>query len=524
VGDYLAQIKQMIGEEGLAPPDVLHLTNDSPFTLIFDDFQIHNVLLHDGPTKNPIGTTGLDLYPKQFTTNGELQDQPFQSDYFTRLYEHYGQIANGSQRFAYAAELQGGFYSYPILGHPDVRPEATSQLLARSIGRGLKGGSFYVIRDGLNADNSKYDYLSAIRLDGTTSPRYDVMKQWGAVLTSYGDDLLGADEVKSPIAILTDGRYAAPQGGIHDDLERLTTIEQPALFGWLAAAGLNPDVVDARLVTAAELSSRYKVVFYQNPDFVDDTTAQMLTSYSQGGGLLVNLLWPGRVNQDFQASSAVAPLSQSLFPAHEEGSYEWISPSRSGNLNASYDGYDGKLTSYWYESFWSQPAGASLAPFLWERKQPFGDSGHIIAYTSQDAAPTRVFLGTNVFARYNEHGYYAADPADLALQTRLARFLVAIAGESPLVSAANPREIVWARRSQHHTYFFVLNDNDQAATIHLDLGNPAALGVAAATQYSLVEALSATPLPGGSGQSIAQQGIDVVVPALSPALVVLSPM
>ena len=113
-GAYLAALQAMIVAEGFAPPAALHFTNDSPFTLLFDDLPLRNVLVHDGPTKNAIGVAGLDLYPKQFTTNNNLQDQPFQADYFTRLYDHHGDLATGPQDFAYAAELQGGFYAYPI--------------------------------------------------------------------------------------------------------------------------------------------------------------------------------------------------------------------------------------------------------------------------------------------------------------------------------------------------------------------------------------------------------------------------
>ena len=215
---------------------------------------LRNVLVHDGLTKNPIGVAGLDLYPKQFTTNDHLQDQPFQADYFTRLYDQLGDLATGPQAFAYAAELQGGFYAYPLLGHPKVAPEATDQLLARTIGRGLKGGSFYVIRDGHNLDGSAYDYLAAIAADGGLTPRYQVMQRWGKLLANEGPTLLQASEQVDDIAVLTNGRHAAPQGGLLDDLQRLVTIEDPALFGWLVHAGFNPAVLDARVTTLATLA------------------------------------------------------------------------------------------------------------------------------------------------------------------------------------------------------------------------------------------------------------------------------
>ena len=97
----------------------------------------------------------------------------------------------------------------PILGHPKVAPAATDQLLARSIGRGLKGGSFYVIRDGLNLDNSDYDYQAALAADGSKTPRYDVMARWGALLQTHGPDLLAAREVTDRVLVLDRGARLA---------------------------------------------------------------------------------------------------------------------------------------------------------------------------------------------------------------------------------------------------------------------------------------------------------------------------
>ncbi len=521
-GAYLAALQAMIVAEGFAPPAALHFTNDSPFTLLFDDLPLRNVLVHDGPTKNAIGVAGLDLYPKQFTTNGNLQDQPFQADYFTRLYDHFGDLATGPQDFSYAAELQGGFYAYPILGHPKVAPEATDQLLARTIGRGLKGGSFYVMRDGLNLDNSKYDYLAALAADGSKTARYDVMARWGAFLQQHGQNLLAAREVTDRVLVLANGLYAAPQGGVTDDLQRLYTMEMPALFGWLVHAGFNPVVRDARMTSADELAG-FDIVYYQNPDFIDDTTAGRLADYVAGGGTLVQLLWPGQRGADFVPTAASTHLSQTLFPGVASGQWTWLGPSRAGPVNADFTGYQGELTSYWYESFWEAPNGGSFAPFLWEHTEPFGDNGDVVGYISDDADGRRIFVGANMWARYNQDDYYTLAVDDLQRSRTLARFIADKAGVSPAVRATGIRHLAWARRSPDALYLFTINDNAAAGPVHIELRDAAALQLDPAASYTVREALHGVELGDASGQALLADGVTVQVAALATAVVVVTP-
>ena len=198
--DYLKTLRQMIEARGIREPDVLFLTNDSPFGL-----PLRNILVHDGATKNQVGLCGTDLYPKQFPTNGEIADQPFQVDYFTKLYGENGKIyTKDAQRYTFGAELQGGFYSFPLGIKPTVTPEATDQLLAKSFGHGMKGGTFYVLRGGFNLDDSTYDFQGAIGPSGELRPRYDVMKRWGTFASDYEADFSSSEEIEDTVTLLQD--------------------------------------------------------------------------------------------------------------------------------------------------------------------------------------------------------------------------------------------------------------------------------------------------------------------------------
>lgn len=514
---YLAELRKLLLAEGFGPPDTLFFTNDSPFALLFTDLSLRNVLVHDGPTKNPIGLSGLDLYPKQFTTNAHLMDQPFQVDYFVQLYDQAGDLATGPQDYVYAAELQGGFYAYPALGSPEVRPAATDQLLARSIGRGLKGGAFYVVRDGLNLDGSKYDYQAAIGLAGNTTPRYTVMKRWGALLATYGADLLRAKAVKNRIAVLTNGHYAAPAGAVLDDMQRLVTIEEPALFGWLASAGYDPEVLDVRLATPEKLAT-LKAVFYLNPDFVDDASATKLVDYVNQGGFLLNFLWPGRQNEAWQ-SSAASNAFAALFPAKDDGFWQWLNAAREGTVNASFPGLSAELESYWYESQWT-PIGPHT-PLLWERTEPFGTNGSVVGWLAQDGGKNRALIGTHVATRFNQDDYYALPAAEITRATALARHLLSVAGESPIVSTGAPRALAWARRSDARTYLFVVNDEASAKVVHVSFHDLAALGLAAGESYAVKEVLSGQSLGQKTGAALSASGLDVSLDPESPGVVVV---
>lgn len=517
---YMQTIRSMLEQRGIHEPDVLFMANDSPF-----GSPTAKVLVHDGTIKDQVGLGVLDLYPKQYPTNSDISDYPFQADYATKLYaeEDLLYTKDVGSSFAYAAELQGGFYDFPLGVTPPVSPEATDQLLAKSIGHGLKGGSFYIVRGGLNADGSSYDYQAAIGLDGTLRPRYAVMQKWGAFLETYGSALEDADEVEDPIAIVQDGAYAVPQAGTNDDLQAMYIAEYNALFGWLINAGLNPHVVDARLVS--DLSA-YQEVFFLAPELVDSTTAAKLTAFSAGGGTLVQMLDPGSMALDGTVSPEVQALA-ALFGATANGEYTWPGVGLcSGSANQTLAGSTGTVDSYWYETYWT-PADPLAIVDMVERTEPLGTNGRTMAFeTSAGGGGTRAFLGTYVASLLDTNGYYEADVDEMTLKTGLALHLASLAGVSPTVSAQNPLEEAWARKGRGPSapaFVFVVNDH-AAGTLHVSIGALAPLGLDAATSYTVTEGLTATMMSTQTGAQLLAGGVDIALAQYGTAVLVLSPM
>ncbi len=503
---YMKTVRGMIEARGIHEPDVIFLTNDSPFGI-----PTRNLLVHDGRVKNQVGLTGLDLYPKQLPTNGELNDNPFQVDYDTKLYEVYNHLyTKDPGAFAFGAELQGGFYDFPLGVHPNVAPESTDQLLAKGFGHGLRGGSFYILRGGINLDGSSYDFQAAIGLDGSLRPRYDVLKSWGAMLAST--TLARADEIEDPIAIVQDPAYAVPQAGTNDDLQALYTTEYDALFGWLVNAGFNPAVVDASLATADDLA-KYKVVFTLAPQLVDRATAGKLVAYHQGGGVIVQTLDPGSRALDGSTPKEVSDLA-ALFPVDSAGMYSWPGlPLRSGMANQKLSGAEGQVRTYWYETFWNARPSDPVSPLILERQQPLGGDGKIVAFETVENGAPRALLGGYVASVFNASDYYGADVTELGLKRALARHLVGLGGVTPTLSATAVKEEAWARvdRGQGIVYLFVVSDHD-AGTVHVDIADLAPLGLDGATTYSLTELRHGASYGTRTGASLRASGIDVPLP------------
>jgi len=296
-----------------------------------------------------------------------------------------------------------------------------------------------------------------------------------------------------------------------------------ALFGWLANAGVNPAVLDARAVTLGDLR-RYRAVFYPNPDYVDDATARLLREYVAAGGVLIDTLWPGSVNEHFIPSEPVRALSTTVIPGASAGSWTWVTAFRDGDINVRVDGLTGTAKSVWYEVFRDVSGVRAAQPFAWERNAIGGGNGRVVGFTVRDAGGARAFLGTSVYTRFNQDDYYRTDLAELERAVTVARHLLTFAGVSPTIETGQVRQLAWARRAGDTLFVFVVNDAEQSARVQLRVRDLARLGLTAVSQRRVHDALRpSTPASSISGAELLANGLVVSVPAASTALLVLEP-
>jgi beta-galactosidase GanA len=491
---YLKKIRSMLEARGVKEPDVMFTTNDSPFTIVSTVAgEARNTMMHDGRMKNKVGLSGLDAYPKHIpdipSREGTVKNFPFQADYFTKLFGFFSSYYTGNRayKFAYSAELQGGFFSLPFGITSVVTPESTDQLLAKSIGHGMKMGSFYILRSGINNDGSDYDFQAALGPKGEERPRFAVMKRWARFLATHGATLQSAEDVEDPVAILQDVRYQAAQGGLQDDHQLVYSNEYAGLYGWLLNAGFNPAVVDA--ASEPDLS-KYKAVFYLAPQVVAADTAKRLVAFHKSGGMLVQFLDPGSYDLSMKRGPEVSAL-RALFPVEPDGNYSWPRVPRtigSGELN---DRTSGKsLRGFWYQNYWKPSGDAKIDPFLVERNAVTGANGRTIAAFIESEGAPRALIGTHLATGFNTDAYYTENTDALDARRAIARRIVAKAGVTPNVSVLDQRAFAWGRRSVREKTVYVFVENDQAArALTVEIARPAELGLDPSASYDVVDAL-----------------------------------
>ncbi len=514
VGEYLGTLRKMLEDRGIREPEIIFLTNDSSFGLVNK-----NILLHNGTMKNAFGLAGLDVYPKMLVTNNDLMDNPFQVEHAVKTFEENNRLytKDSGAGFSFGAEIQGGFFDFPVAGPPNVRPAETDQVLAKSFGHGLRVGSIYVYRGGYNLDNTVYDFQAALAPDGTARPRNDVLRAWGYLVR--GEHIAESDAVEDPIAILVDSHYQVPQANTKESMEPFWANEMPGVYGWLANAGFNPAFVDARLHPDL---SKYKLVVFVCPEFVADDTAKLLTDYHRQGGAILQVLSPGARGLDGKPSAAVDALA-ALYQATWD--FTWDFPSvvvglRAGDVISTLPSAPGITTGYWYASYFSPPSGSST--FLVE-KQWNGQPGRTVGYTWNSGSGGPVaFIGTYLTSVYNSSFYYGAGADDLNRKRELARHVAAMAGLQPRLLTGGVREVAWARSMRNGRKLIFMTNDHAAGTVHLKVADAAGLGLTA-SQYQIRDLRNATDFGTRATASLGSTGIDVPMPEYGTAVLALDP-
>jgi hypothetical protein len=518
---YLEHLRAALEARGLREPDVVFLTNDAPFVLPGLGGRPRTALVPDG-RKRSVGPNGLDLYPK-IGLRGDLPaNQPFQADYFVRLNQALAGGTPEDPAFTWAAELQGGLWSLGPL-RPRVPPEATEQLLCRAVGRGLKSGAFYVMRDGLNLDGSVYDYQAALGLRGERRPRFEVMQRWGRFLDRYGEELLRSRELTNSVAILHDPRLDAPADGLDRASQEAQTGLAPGLFGWLQNAGINPVVLDARKVTAEALRG-YKLVVHQNLDVVAPSTAALLVDYAKSEGTLVNFGGRGASDPHGGHPPELEALSERVLPGAEDGRYRWPWFAPRGTVNLRLGDERLRLPVDGSARFVRVPeSNAAIEPFAWETGPLLGD-GRVAGYVQHAGSGRQIHLGATVYESFNDPRYYRGPLAPLADATRLADWIVAQAGEQPIVRGGGPRELVWARRGASRLFLFCVNDHGRRHRMRIELLDADRLGLDPERRYLVEDAVNGRALGVRRGAELLAGGLELELPRWGATTLTLTPV
>lgn len=526
--DFHLALRAIWERLGVREPDVLFCTNDSPHTMYHVG---RNISLWHGGAKNAAGLAMLDAYPKQLPTSG---DRPLDMPFLTAFFSDRFATSNDAYAFAggppvvagkcYSAELEGGLFSIPLLNVPlPVPASSTDHILLQHIGRGSVLAAVYVLRAGLNRDNSPYFANAALDVDGRPQPRWQVLRRWGRAIRAHGDALLDSQPVARDVAVVFDSRFDAPAGGVAGPPGRAQVDEAAAVFGLLLDSGHDPVAVDLRDVAPGDLD-RFAWVVFPNPDVVHQDAARALDAYVRGGGTLVNLMHLGRHDESWRRGTATESLlAGGLFSdGVSVGLWEntWVAEA---NVNLRVPG--GPAGPLPVGPFIGQyRLGPGATALAWDRTFPLGHDGEVTAWTSRRGAGEVVAIATNPAGRYTSAAYYDTTTADLLVARGLVRWVAARAGgKGPVVSVSGVGGTAWARVVPGRgAIVFLQSRLSRAATLTVDLHDLAALGLSPGGAYDVEEALTGAALAQGrSGADLARQGLAVPVDAFGTAVLVI---
>lgn len=518
IGEYHGRLRDMWERLGFREPDLLFTTNDS-----LNRFMGSRHLLWNGEVKNQAGLAWLDAYPKNVPWNLEIMDLPFYGGWTAKYVDYWNDAYTGPSRAVFAAEIQGGIPNLPF-GLPWPSTDATTdQLMCQLLGHGLTGAAVYVVHGGLNIDGSSYDFYAALAPDGTPHPKYDILRRYGQnIIVLHGDRLIASEEVEAPVAIAANLDLLAPQAAASEDPLELAIRGNLALFGWLLTAGYDPQVIDLRGKSAQDLAP-YRAVFYLNPGYLSEATAQALDGYVRAGGVLVNVYDEGERDL-FQRPGGAAhqQLVTDLFPATPAGDWTWtILTGWTGDVELAIPGQPSQVVrSYRRIRMWDVPAGAT--PFLYERTFLLGWRGRPIGYQVARGSGEVFFLGTDLLGAFASDAFFRLSDAEVQPLRALADWILGAAGVQPAVTSDGLRDQVIVRRIPQAAgggaFLFVVHAGP-AATLHVAVRDLAALGLQASSTYAVDDVLNQAALGSATGADLAANGLSLPVGSNGTAVV-----
>ncbi len=536
IAEYLATLRAMWEELGIAEPDVLFTTNDSPHSAR----PVRHIVLFDGPRKNASGFANLDLYPKMLPRiwparagspiGGGLTEQPFLTTHWAKLFELYNRhalpdgvrAADPAGRACYAVEAQGGLFHFPLGLEATVHPEATRHMALRLLGRSCKALAFYILAEGWNADLSVYRFQAAIDVHGNERPRWDVLREIGTRLARpQAEALFASDEVRARVAVAVDGSpcMLAPSALIEDELHELWGSGHAGVTGWLATAGYDPDVIDLALVpedgAGEALRREHDAIVFRNPDLLSRTAAERLVAFVRAGGTLINIGRPGRLDDDGRSGREAHRELEQLIGGREQTLRKRWGGLAQGRITVELGGRETAEigAGRWWTSH-RPPEGASILArdargraVGWSWAPAEGDD------ESNDACGTVVHIGAPISDVYGMPGYFAIPEAEFDTRRRLLEQLLAPAGVRPVIETDAPRIEAWARRVPDEIdggglLVFVVS-GERARKVTLRLTDAARLGLDPERHYRVDELLSEGAIATRTGAALATEGIEL---------------
>lgn len=424
---YLLALRGFWEDLGIRDGDVLFTVNDSPFAI-----PGRRNLLADGPRKSSVALLALDTYPKGlplldcaatrimpslprlFPFLEAPVDQPFQASFFARLF-----ASHSRKDFLYAAEIQAMNLSQLFGLEATCDPMVTGQTLAQLFGSGMKGGSLYVMREGINGDGTLYGPAAPLALHGDATARWGVAARFARFSARHGLELAKAPH-ETKVVVVTHRALAAEEG----EKGRIWSLDVPGVYGWLRMAGYDPAVADLDDVEGNAME-KYAAVVCLRPDLLPPEARVKLDAASAGGATLVEIL----------AGTDPVALGPEM-PWDEDG----ITHLPGGAAFCTLPGARGALVIRGRSR--RIPEGGEV--FLLDSR------GYALGAVQHNDWGRTIRIGANFTAEYSRPSFFQVDDSELALRRDIARALLDL---EPSLAVDAPRVEAWRRGP----YAFLVN-------------------------------------------------------------------
>lgn len=493
IAEYLGRLREMWTSLGVEEDSLLFTTND---TLHYPPLpsRRNDILFARPRAKKEHGLFALDCYPRHNPFHGGIFDAPFQGELALRAMDEHA--VGEPQGYRYAAEIQGGMFPLPLL-RIRVRPEQTDQLLCKLFGHGLRGGSVFVIRDGLNADGSRYAYQAALDEDGIPTARYQVLRKYGRMLNSDpGKSLLRSEAMDSPVALLVNGQETGRMEGTLLDERSLWGHRYSGWLGLLLQAGFSPQVLDVSRPWSTVPGIRV-AVFVTSGLLPEVMAGNLLCLLDRGVSLLVTPCWPRNA-----PSCALGPLGRALLEkvlplyCHGAGRHE--------TLEYRIRGVFGRIRPQGPVRMYDASHGQRL---LWPRKETSLATGLLFSETDSRL----LLLGADVASEYGSSRFEHMPIRERWERRRFLRAWMEGLGVVPILDWPNLNVTAWCRKGGPGDAFVFATNTGGETCCQIRLMDPEGLGFPMEGECLVQDLLQGNMESTILGKDLYREGIPVVL-------------
>lgn len=507
VETYLRALKAMWEERGIREEDVLFTTNDTLQVPPLPSKSTH-ILFSNMRRKGQVGLFTLDSYPKFSPFHRALFDRPFLPDFNVHTVALFA--PEKVRDCVFAAEIQGGLFPIGPL-KVSLPPRYTTQLLCKLFGHGVRGGSLYVIRDGLNKDGSAYSYQAALDEAGRPSSRFEALRGFGRLLSSSGGErMLRSIVVESDVALCVDSDAQCALEGSLSDERHLWGHQYAAWFGLLLQAGFHPRLLDLAQEDVPWEGMKAGIVVTSGI-LRESVARNLLSGLEQGKSLMVSPCWPrwgpaGRLGP-FAREFVERILPMACLGSLHPRALHYDLGGVSGTLK-----HGGRMRGYHIQGHGT--------PFLWPR----GERGCACGLTFPLDKGTLVLLGLDLAREYASWRYFHCPDRERWERRRLLRSILESFGVLPTLTWQDVRATVWARNAGDGAFMlFCIHDAD-APHVTVRCVQPDRLGIRNERAYQVTEILNGGPPLRASGAELVQEGVRIPLNSHGVAIALVEPV